>query len=118
MGCMVEPEHAMFTKFPTKFFPEWQWWIITRSRAMIIPAEVKPLIEVLDCYARLRKMAFAFEGRVGNGRLFVSSMGLMGKLEYPEARALFNSIAGYMESEAFAPEELSAEVLRKIIIQR
>lgn len=118
MGCMVEPEHEMFAKFPTKFFPEWQWWIITRSRAMIIPAEVKPLIEVLDCYARLRKMAFAFEGRVGNGRLFVSSMGLMEKLEYPEARALFNSIVAYMDSEAFAPEELSKEVLKKIIIQR
>ena len=115
MGCMVEPEHKLFAKFPTKFFPEWQWWIITKSRAMIIPVQIEPLIEALDCYARLRKMAFAFEGKVGEGKLLVSSMGLAKKLKYPEARALFNSIVAYMESEDFEPEEISAEVLKTII---
>ncbi len=104
MGCMIDTEHPVFSKFPTKFFPEWQWWIITKARAMVIPETVEPLLEVLDCYARLRKMAFMFERKVGEGKLLVSSLGLLGKQEYPEARALLKSIFGYMASNKFEPD--------------
>ncbi len=96
MGCMIDTTHPVFKKFPTKFFPEWQWWIITKARAMVIPDEIEPLLEVLDCYARLRKMAFMFERKVGSGKLLVSSLGLLKKQEYPEARALLRSICEYM----------------------
>jgi len=104
MGCMIDTGHPVFSKFPTKFFPEWQWWIITKARAMVIPKTVKPLLEVLDCYARLRKMAFMFERKVGKGRLLVNSLGLIEKQEYPEARALLKSIFGYMASDEFEPD--------------
>ncbi len=101
MGCMIDTKHPVFKKFPTKFFPEWQWWIITKARAMVIPETVEPLLEVLDCYARLRKLAFMFERKVGEGKLLVSSLGLLEKQEYPEARALLKSIFGYMASNKF-----------------
>lgn len=104
MGCMIDTEHPVFSKFPTKFFPEWQWWIITKARAMVIPETVEPLLEVLDCYARLRRMAFMFERKVGGGKLLVSSLGLLEKQEYPEARALLKSVLGYMASENFNPK--------------
>lgn len=117
MGCMPEPSHPVFEGFPTRFYPEWQWWIITKARAMVIPKTVKPLLEVLDCYARLRRLAFLFEGRVGSGRLLVSSLGLRGKQQYPEARAFLNSIYLYMASEKFDPQqELTEDVLKSVLV--
>lgn len=104
MGCMIDTKHPIFAKFPTRFYPEWQWWIITKARAMVIPKTVDPLLPVIDCYARLRRMAFMFERKIGTGRLLVNSLGLLGKQEYPEARALLKSIYAYMESEEFSCE--------------
>ena len=71
---------------------------------MRIPEKIDPLIQVIDCYARHRKLAFLFECRVGSGRLIVSSMGLLEKQEYPEARSLLHGILDYMNSERFCPE--------------
>lgn len=101
MGCLIDTTHPIFTDFPTNKYPEWQWWILTQARAMILPASLSPLLEVLDCYARLRKLAFLFEKQVGSGKLLVSSLGLLQKQEYPEAVALLKGIYDYMAGKEF-----------------
>ena len=105
MGFILNEKHPIFADFPTRAWPQWQWWsITTESRSMRIPEKIDPLIQVIDCYARHRKLAFLFECRVGSGRLIVSSMGLLEKQEYPEARSLLHGILDYMNSERFCPE--------------
>lgn len=116
MGCLLDPAHPVFSEFPTESHSNWQWWPMSKGRALIIPDEIEPLITVMDCYARLRKLAFLFECNVGNGKLMVSSMGLLEHQEYPEVRALTNSIISYMNSEEFAPKQnVSLELLKSLL---
>lgn len=106
MGILVESNSPVFESFPTDFHSDWQWYRLTvNSRAMIISYNEKPLIEALDSYARLRKLSFCSEYRMYNGKLIVSSMGLMEKQKYPEAKAMLKSILLYMNSEKFNPEK-------------
>ena len=116
MGCMVDPDHAIFREFPTEFHANWQWWSITNARAMILPDHLASHITALDCYARLRNLSFLFECRIGTGMLMVSSLGLLQKQQYPEAKALLGSILAYMESDKFNPAQVVREdVLASIL---
>ncbi|MGF7142753.1 hypothetical protein HNQ56_001171 [Anaerotaenia torta] len=116
MGCLIESSHPVFTGFPTEGHSNWQWWPMSNGRAMIIPGEIQPIVTVMDCYARLRRMAFLLECNAGKGKLMISSMGLLEKQEYPEVRALTKSIIRYMNSQEFVPgQELSLEMLGKLI---
>jgi hypothetical protein len=117
MGCLIDEKHPIFKNFPTLPWPQWQWWSITTgARSMKIPEHLNAIISVIDCYARLRRLAFLFECRVGSGRLTVSSMGLLEKQEYPETRALLQAILAYMNTEGFAPEtSLTEDELTSIL---
>ncbi|WP_440199923.1 hypothetical protein [Anaerocolumna jejuensis] len=116
MGCLMDPAHPVFSDFPTEFYSNWQWWPMSGGRAMFVPGNLEPLITVIDCYAKLRNMAFLFECKTGGGRLMVSSMGLLEKQGYPEARALYRSIVKYMTSEKFKPSlTLSVNELKKFL---
>ena len=110
MGVLVEPEHPVFAGFPTEFHSNWQWWPMSQGRAMILPLETKTLVTALDCYARMRHMGMLVEGRVGEGKLMVSSMGLLENRMYPEARAMLQSILDYMASDAFQPTQMFPEI--------
>ncbi len=116
MGCLMDPAHPVFNEFPTDFHTNWQWWPMTKGRAMVLTEDIKPLITVIDCYARLRNLGFLFECRVGSAKLIVSSMGLLEKQKYPEARALYFSILKYMSSGQFVPAcVLTLEELKNIL---
>jgi hypothetical protein len=116
MGCLIDNSHPVFHAFPTEFHSDWQWWPMSNGRAMLLPEGLNPIITVMDCYARLRRMAFLLEGKVGDGKLMISSMGLFEKQEYPEVRALTNSILNYMASDEFEPKQaISFDMLQGII---
>ena len=109
MGCIVDPDHEVFRKFPTEFHADWQWWSLTNARAMVLPDNLHSLITALDCCSKLRNLSFLFACKSGKGKLMISSMGLLQKQQYPEARALFDSILSYMESESFDPDQILRE---------
>lgn len=109
MGCMMNPDHAVFRKFPTEFHADRQWWSITDARAMVLPDNLHSLITALDCSSKLRNLSFLFSCKSGSGKLMVSSMGLLQKQQYPEARALLSSILSYMESDDFEPVQVLPE---------
>ena len=69
----------------------------------MIPENITPLVEAMDCYARLRKMAFLWECNAFKGKLLVSSMGLLEKQQYPEVRAMLHSILSYIKTADFHP---------------
>ena len=118
MGQLIDDSHPLFDSFPTKMYPEWQWWPMAGTRAFVLPGKKKTIVTEMDSYAFLRPMAKLLECRFGPGKLMLSSMGLQDLQEYPEARALLDAIYRYMDSDAFAPEEeLTPEELASFQVQ-
>lgn len=115
MGQLIDVAHPIFTKFPTEFHTNWQWWPMAVSRAMILPRQMKAIVTELDSYAYLRPMAQLLEVKIGEGKLMLSTMGLHQCQQYPEARALLNAIYEYMDSDVFMPkQEMTVEELKAL----
>ncbi|WP_029231119.1 glycoside hydrolase family 2 TIM barrel-domain containing protein [Butyrivibrio sp. VCB2006] len=105
MGQLIDTEHPLFRYFPTQEYTNWQWFNMASQRAFIMPRYMKTIITEMDCYVTLRPMAQLFEARCGHGKILMSSMGLQNLQQYPEARALLDSIYNYMGSSEFKPKE-------------
>lgn len=96
MGMLIENRHPVFSEFPTEFFCGYQWWQMAQGRTMLLPGHIRPIVTVPDSYGRLRHMGLLFEASLGRGQIIVSSMGLLGKQQYPECRGLLRSIVKYL----------------------
>ena len=108
MGILCDPKHPALAEFPTEFYSNWQWCeLLDHSRSIILddtPAEFRPIVQVIDNFARNHKMGVIFEARVGAGRLLVCGIDLPGLVEkQPAARQLLASLQRYAGSEAFHP---------------
>lgn len=120
MGIVCDPRHGALAGFPTENHSDWQWLdIIQNSGAMILdatPPEFRPVIQAIDDFNRSHKLGYAFEARVGKGRLFACAIELEGNLAArPAALQLRNSILAYVGSPEFRPtHELMPAVLDKI----
>lgn len=117
MGQLIDDKHPVFDGFPTEFHTNWQWWPMAVQRAVIMPKRCQAIVTEMDSYAFLRPMVQLMECRCGNGKLVFSSMGLQNLQQYPEARALLDSIYHYMESERFEPEQrVEMDVFERIVV--
>jgi len=110
MGILCDPKHPALARFPTESYSNWQWWdLINQSRSIILdstPAGLRPIVQVVDNFARNHKLGVLFEARVGQGRLLVCSMNLKDDLDKrPAAKQLLTSLYSYLESPQFAPEQ-------------
>lgn len=107
MGLFCNPEHAAFTYFPTDFHTNWQWWtLLKQSKTLVMDElpEVTPIVEMVDNFAKNRRLASIFEAKVGSGKLIFSAMDLMSDWENrPEAKQLYYSLLRYMEGDQFNP---------------
>ncbi|MEI6809413.1 MAG: hypothetical protein WCN95_11890 [bacterium] len=114
LGVLCDPEHPALAKFPTEFHSNWQWWhLVKQSRPVILdstPADYRPIVQVIDNFARNHKLGLLFEARVSGGNLLVCTIDLLNHQDKPEARQFLASILAYMASADFRPAmELSAE---------
>ncbi len=119
-GFLCDPCHPALTEFPTEFHSNWQWWrIVKNSRPIILdetPADYRPIIHVIDNFARNHKLGLLFETRVGAGRLLVCASDLPALQDHPEARQLMHSLLRYVGSDRFRPEKsLDRETLEKLL---
>lgn len=116
MGQLIDTEHPIFKEFPTDFHTDWQWWIMTTKRAVILPHPMKTIITEMDSYAFLRPMAQMIEFRCLKGKVLLSTMELHKSQQYPEARALQTAIYEYLSGEDFEPaEEITEEELSMLV---
>lgn len=116
MGQLIDESHPVFENFPTEFHTNWQWWPMAGQRAVILPKVMKSIVTEMDSYAYMRPMTQLLECRCGGGKLLLSSMGLQGLKQYPEARALLHSIYEYMASEKFEPDqEVEPEIIAGLV---
>ncbi len=107
MGMLCNPKHPALADFPTDCHSDWQWWRLLRNNpAMVLdslPADLRPIIQVVDHFDRNHKLGVLFEARVGEGRLLVCSLNLPAMQELPEAHCLLNCLLRYAESDDFHP---------------
>lgn len=107
MGLLCNPEHALFSDFPTDMHTDWQWWdLLKNSKTMVLDtiSQVTPLIEMIDNFTANRKLCNTFEARIGKGRMLVTSIDLGRNLDKrPVAKQLRYSLTRYMSSAAFNP---------------
>lgn len=106
-GFLCDPVHSALAKFPTEFHCNWQWWrLVKNSRPIILdetPPDYRPIIHVIDNFARNHKLGLLFEAKVGEGKLLVCASDLPALQDHPEARQLLHSLLRYLDSPAFAP---------------
>ena len=109
MGILCDPKHPLLAAFPTEFYSNWQWYDLLdqQSRSLILddtPADFRPIVQVIDNFARNHKLGNLFEARVGEGRLLVCTIDLLDNLDRrPAAKQLLRSLYGYVASDRFQP---------------
>ncbi len=108
LGILCNPEHPALKYFPTECHSNWQWWDLVRnSRPMVLeqmPFSFKPLVQMIPDWNKPRKIALAFEVKIGKGSLLVSAVDLKNNLDKrPVARQLLYSLTVYVGSNNFLP---------------
>jgi hypothetical protein len=119
LGILCDPSHPALASFPTDFHSNWQWWYpVSHASAMILdgqPAELQPIVQVIDDWTTNRKLALVFEAKVGAGRLLVTSIDLDGPDLDPVRRQLRSSLLRYAAAPSFNPAvELTVEQVRRL----
>jgi hypothetical protein len=121
MGILCDPKHPLFAHFPTEFHSNWQWYeLLEKSRSLILddtPSDFRPIVQVIDNFARNHKLGNLLETRVGPGRLVICTIdlpGLAGK--NPAAGQLLRCLHEYVGSTAFRPSAvLDASALDSLL---
>ncbi|HWL15214.1 MAG TPA: hypothetical protein VNR00_06395, partial [Opitutus sp.] len=107
LGILCDPRQPALADFPTEAHSNWQWWYPLQHAAPMIldglPAELRPIVRVVDDWFTNRKLALAFEARVGRGRLLVTSIDLASGDLDPVRRQLRASLLRYAASPTFSP---------------
>lgn len=124
MSILCEPKHPLFAQFPTDFYSDWQWYdLMQNSRPLILddtPADFRPLVQVIDNFARNHKLGTVFEARVGRGKILVCSIDITSNLaSRPAARQFAKSLYTYLGSAAFNPKlKLTADILDYLFVSK
>ena len=116
LGIFVEEHHPLFTHFPTGCFGDWQWFEpLQNAHGLLVndlPPALRPIVQPIASIDLPERLAMLFEARVGPGRLFVSTVDLLGKSD-PASRALLSAVYRYVSGDEFRPQpKLEPEVLR------
>ena len=120
LGILCDPKSPAFASFPTEFHSNWQWWHLVKNSRPIsfdgTSADFRPIVQVIDNFARNQKLGLIAETKIGNGSMLICAIDLMNHQDKPEARQLLHSLLGYMNSPAFKPQtEIDSELLKKLL---
>jgi beta-galactosidase len=108
MGMVVH-DHPLMSRFPHDGKSDWQWYhLVDKTPAICLDSvpQIKPVVEVIDNFNRGKKLAYAFEVKIGQGKLFVSTLRLNERydIKRPESAYLFQQIVHYLRSDQFDPD--------------
>ncbi|MBU0639509.1 MAG: glycoside hydrolase [Planctomycetes bacterium] len=118
LGVLCDPNHPALAEFPTEYHTNWQWWELIHDSAAMnlngLPAELRPIVQVIDTWFEARRLGLLFEARLGQGRLLVCSVDIESNLDVrPVARQSRQSLLRYVAGAAFAPRHaITAEQVR------
>jgi len=120
MGVLCDPRHPALAQFPTENHTNWQWWDLLQNSCSIVlddtPTEFRPIVQIMDNFARNHRLGNLLEACVGKGRLLACTVNLADRLEQrPVARQLLASLTAYVASDKFRPaHELTLDTLDKL----
>ncbi|KAA6300882.1 MAG: Beta-glucuronidase [Candidatus Ordinivivax streblomastigis] len=108
-GLLVDPQHPVFSDFPTQFHSNLQWAELVNGAQVMqfteFPQGFQPLIQHIHTWFISKKIGSLFEAKIGKGKLMMTSLDLQTNLENRiVARQLRSSILQYMNSSKFQPE--------------
>ena len=109
LGILCDSKNPVFDNFVTDNHTNWHWFdLINSSKPLVLndfSTGLKPLIQVIDDWNENRKIGLLFEGKVGPGKLIMSSIDLEKNImDRPVAKQLLCSIIKYMETDEFNPK--------------
>ncbi|MEO2206034.1 sugar-binding domain-containing protein [Paenibacillus pabuli] len=108
MGMNLQEHMPVLGQFPHDQASDWHWYhLVNGTPAICIDSlhGVRPLIEVIDHFHRAKRLAYAFEVRVGRGKLLVSSLPFanVSMMKRPEVAFLFQEMVAYLLGDQFDP---------------
>ena len=123
LGILTRPEHPLFRDFPTEMHTNWQWFLVIKESHPLVldnfPKDYKPIVQVIDNIERNYKLGLVMEWKVGKGKLLVCMSNLEKASLYPEGRAFYESVLGYMQSDEFNPSsEITVDELKKKLAEK
>ena len=123
LGILTNPEHPIFKGFPTEMHTNWQWFpIIKESHLLVLDnfaKDYRPVVQVIDNIERNHKLGLVMEWKVGAGKLLICMSDLEKAAKYPEGRAFYESVLGYMQSDEFNPAaEITMDELKKKLAEK
>jgi hypothetical protein len=118
IGTLFKNEHPAFDYFPTDSHSDWQWEPFKKSTHGFIlntlPADYKPIAQVVDDFHRNNKIGTIFEFKVGKGKLLVCGYNINNTAN-PMANQLKYSLLNYAGSNKFNPTlEVSETYLKTL----
>lgn len=108
MGAIVR-DHPALGRFPHDGRSDWQWYhLLNGTPAICLDAApgIRPVVEIVDNFNRVKRLAAVFEARVGAGRLLVSTLAWRTPADFkrPESAYLFGELLNYALGDRFEPE--------------
>ena len=123
LGVLCNPKHLALADFPTEYHSNYQWWDAMSHSGAInmssLPAEIKPIVRVIDDWFTNRPLALIFEAKVGKGKILVSGIDFQSDLDKrPEAQQLLFSLKKYMAGGKFNPlVEININQISRLVIK-
>ena len=119
MSLLCNPQHPLFSSFPTETHSDWQWYdLMEHSRLFNLETTLtnyQPILQVVDNFIRNHKLGVILEGRVGNGQMLACGFDLPKLTNDLAARQLLASLYHYVGSDKFKPTQvLDAGLLEKL----
>lgn len=119
LGILTNPEHPVFSDFPTEFHTNWQWYpIIKHSYPLILdgmPKEYRSIVQVIDNVERNHKLGLLIELNVEGGKLLLCMSDLDAVRDTPEGLQFYAGLLEYMNSSDFKPStSLSTESFKNL----
>jgi len=119
LGFLCDPKSTALARFPTEFHSNWQWWHLVKNSRPIqfddTPDDYHLMVQVIDNFVRNSKLGLIAETMVGQGKMLICAIDLLGNQDKPEARQLLHSLLQYLDTSDFAPKaEIDTELLKKL----
>lgn len=100
LGLLIDTSSKALARFPTRTHADLQWWLpVTRSQVMHLedfPVATPVPVRPIDTWFMNRRLALVFEGKVGKGRLLVTSIDFSNKEKSPVLRQLHFSLLQHL----------------------
>lgn len=119
LGLLIDTGSKALAHFPTRSFAGLQWWEpVTRSEVMHLedfPPTLAVPVRPIDTWFMNRRLALVVEGRIGKGRLLVTSIDFSGKEKSPVLRQLHYSLLQHLLfTKKWTGTDLDPELVRDL----